>query len=198
MALDILNVRNITNMEEDTKQAQKCKFWYDVTRQDLLLNLNASFSLSRTVLAEDANYKPVKTDETYGYENAFLLPADCLQVICVDDPKENVLYQIENNHLLCDLKNACPIKYIKDITDVSLYDSAFIKVFALKLAEAICLPLTENEQKFSNIRTLASQEYISASTKYGNDNRMTVINTPRYRQARHNGYAIPTTNRYIR
>lgn len=180
MALDYCNIRNITSLEEDTKQSKVCARWYDTVRKSLLLNLNASFSIKRAVLAEVANYKPV-----YAYDKAFSLPNDCLQVLNVDSPLSDIYYQIEGNYLYTEQDNKhIKIRYIADIKDVTMYDSEFCDCLALKLAEKICLALTEDEQKTNMLKQYAQQKYLETSTKYGRDNRMIVINKPRYRDAK--------------
>lgn len=180
MALDYCNIRNITSMDEKTKEAKKCKQWYDLVRRSLLTNLNASFSIKRAPLAEFTDYVPV-----YGYGKAYVLPRDLLQVLNLGNPLDDRLYQIEGEYFYCDesIKNV-NIRYIADITDVTKFDSDFCDCFALKLAEKICLPLTEDEQKTQFIKQLAQQKYVETSTKYGRDNRMIVINKPRYRNSK--------------
>ncbi len=180
MALDYCNVRNITSLDEDTKASKKCNAWYDTVRKSLLMNLNASFSIKRARLAEVANFVPV-----YGYQKAYALPHDLLQVLNLGNPLNDELYQIEGNYFYCDedIKEV-NIRYIADIKDVTKFDSEFCDLFALKLAEKISLPLTEDAEKTSMLKQLASQKYIECSTKYGRDNRVVVINKPRYRQAK--------------
>ena len=183
MALDYCNVRTITSLEEDTKQAKTCSRWYDLVRKSLLLNINASFSIKRAFLVEDVNNKPV-----YGYSSSWVLPSDCLQVLNLDSPIDDRFYQIEGGFLYCDkgLFNQVKIRYIADIEDVSKFDCEFCDCLALKLAEKICLPLVEDEQKTSLLKQLAQQKYVEASTKYGRDNKVVVINRPQFRRAKLN------------
>ena len=68
--------------------------WYDTVRKSLLMNINASFSIKRAILAEVANYEPV-----YGYNKAWALPSDCIQVLNLDSPVCDRFYQIEGNYL---------------------------------------------------------------------------------------------------
>ena len=182
MALDYCNVKNITSLEEETKQSKVCSRWYDTVRKSLLLNINASFSIKRAILAEAADYTSV-----YGYNKAWALPSDCLQVLNLDSPIYDRYYQIEGNYLYCEQRSndeQIKIRYIADIQDVTKFDSEFCDCLAFKLAEKICLPLTEDEQKMQLIKQLAAQKYIETSTKYGRDNRMIIINEPRFRQAK--------------
>lgn len=180
MALDYCNIRNITSIDESTKEAKKCKMWYDTVRKSLLTNMNATFSIKRAVLAEYADYEPV-----FGYKKAYSLPRDLLMVLNLGSPLEDNYYQIEGQFFYCDESvEEVQIRYIADITDVTKFDADFCDCLALKLAEKICLPLTEDEQKTQLLKQQAQQKYVETSTKYGRDNRMIVINTPRYRQAK--------------
>lgn len=180
MALDYCNVRNITSLEENTKASKKCDMWYDTVRKGLLLNMNASFSIKRATLAEVTN-----AEIAYGYKKAYALPADCLQVLNLGNPVDDNYYQIEGNLFFCNVESGkVQIRYIADIQDVTKFDSEFCDLLALKLAEKISLPLTEDEQKTQLLKQLAQQKYVECSTKYGRDNRMIVINKPRYREAK--------------
>lgn len=180
MALDYCNVRNITSLDEETKQSKVCSRWFDTVRKSLLLNINASFSIKRAILAEYADYVPV-----YGYGKAYVLPRDLLQVLNLGNPLDDNLYQIEGEYFYCDESvSNVSIRYIADITDVTKFDSEFCDCLALKLAEKICLPLTEDEQKTNVLKQYAQQKYVETSTKYGRDNRMIVINEPRYRHSK--------------
>lgn len=194
LALDYCNCRNITSLEESTKESKKCSAWYDIVRRSLLTNLNASFAIKRAKLVEDANY-----EEIFGYKKAFSLPRDLLQVLNIGNPIDDILYQIESdNRLYCDesIKDVF-IRYLADVKDVTKFDSDFTELLALKLAERICVSLTEDIEKSNWIKSLAQQKYVECSTKYGNDNRLIVINTPRYRMAKINA-ELPRSNYKLR
>lgn len=191
LALDYLNEDNITSLTEDTKQSKKCNQWYDVVRKSLLTNLNASWSINRAVLAEVKNVVPV-----YGYNKCYGLPNDCLQVLNLGSPLSDELYQIEGGYFHCNRESDVQIRYIADVTDVSKYDAEFIELFALALASQICIPLTEDYEKRNYINQLKKEKYVECSTKYGRDNRITVIHKPNYRNARYNA-EVQTTNYYL-
>lgn len=182
LALDWVNARNITSLDENTKESKKCNAWYDLTRKELLTNLNASFSIKRAKLAQEADFTPV-----YGYDKAYILPKDLLKVLNLGNPLHDLLYQIEGNHFYCsEPSEEVYIRYIADVTDVTQFDSEFSELLILKLAERICVALTEDIEKSNYIKQLAQQKYVECSSKYGNDNRITVINKPLYREAKIN------------
>ena len=142
LALSRCKEKNITSMSENTKSAEVCSMWYNITRKSVLTNINASFSLKRAVLAEVADYEPV-----FGHKKAYILPKDCLQVIHLGNPLENNLYQIEGEYLYpAEPVDKVEIKYIADIEDVTKFDADFIELFALTLASKICEPLTHDTE----------------------------------------------------
>lgn len=193
LALDKCKEKNITSLDEESKSAEKCKAWYDLTRKSLLTNLNASFAIARATLAKKADYVKI-----YGYENAYQLPNDCLQVLNVDNPLLNIVYQIEGDNFYCESnKDLIQIRYIRDIKDVTMFDADFIKLFALTLASEICEPLTHDTEQANFLKKLADEQYIKCSTKYGRDNRITTIRNSRFRNAKLNA-EIDKTNNYIR
>lgn len=182
LALYRCKEKTINSMEEKTKSAEVCTAFYDLTRKSLLTNLNATFSIKRAVLAEVADYEPV-----YGYKKAYALPKDCLQVQCLGDPIDNNLYQIEGNYLYHDCNvSQTEIKYIADVEDVTKFDAEFIELFALTLASKICEPLTHDTELASYLKKLADEKYIETSVKYGRDNKITVIKSSRFREAKLN------------
>lgn len=181
LALDRCKEKNITSLDENSKSAEKCSVWYDIVRKSLLTNLNASFAIKRATLAEYADYTQI-----YGYEKAYILPADCLQVLNVGNPLENRLYQIEGKYFYCSDMERVDIRYIADIEDVASFDADFIELFALTLASKICEPLTHDTEQANYLKKLSQEKYIECSTKYGRDNRITVIKSSRFRQAKFN------------
>lgn len=78
------------------------------------------------------------------------------------------------------------IKYIADVEDVTKFDAEFIELFALTLASKICEPLTHDTELASYLKKLADEKYIETSVKYGRDNKITVIKSSRFREAKLN------------
>jgi len=189
LALDYLGSGNIVSREiKSDKSAKLCDRWYDISRRSVLKDLNASFSIKRAALATVADFTPV-----YGYSNAFALPDKCLKILNVEDPMQLERYQIEGKYLYCDYSDVVNVRYIYDEEDVSLYDDEFVELLALKLARNICMPLTQDLEKVNYLESLIRQKYLETSTKYGNDNRMIIVNKPRFR-----GYKVGASEDVIR
>jgi hypothetical protein len=182
VALAHLGIEYINSFDEETKQAKACKMFYDNVRKSLLMNLNASFSIERANLVENLDYKPV-----YGYQKSYKLPFGCLQVLNLGDIVQDEYYQIEGDNFYCDKEiGHVEIRYIKDIDDVTKYDAKFIELFALALAVEICMPLTRDIQMRNYYEQLKAKKYVECSAKYGRDNKIVVINEPKFRNARFN------------
>ena len=182
IALAHLGIEYINSFDEDTKQSKVCKMLYDNVRKSLLMNLNASFSIERANLVENLDYKPV-----YGYQKSYKLPFDCLQVLNLGDIVQDEYYQIEGDNFYCDKEiGHVEIRYIKDVKEVSKYDAKFIELFALTLAVEICMPLTRDIQLRNFYEQLKAKKYVECSAKYGRDNKVVVINEPKFRNARFN------------
>ena len=189
LALDYLGSGSIVSRDiKSDKSAKLCDRWYDISRRSVLKDLNASFSIKRAALATVADFTPV-----YGYSNAFALPDKCLKILNVEDPMQLERYQIEGKYLYCDYSDVVNVRYIYDEEDVSLYDDEFVELLALKLARNICMPLTQDLEKVNYLESLIRQKYLETSTKYGNDNRMIVVNKPRFR-----GYKVGASEDVIR
>lgn len=180
MALDYLGTDTIESLTDKTDNAKLCKRWYDITRKSLLKDLNASFSIKRSILAKDPK------EVLYGRTNVYTIPSDCLAVLDIETPMDDVAYQIEGNQILCDIDEQLKVRYIKNETDASLFDDEFKELLALKLAVNICVKATQDLERLNYLQQFYAQKYIQATTKYGRDNRIITINKSRYQSARNN------------
>lgn len=109
---------------------------YPKLRDDLLFAHPWNFATKRETLA--ASVTPPLYD--FGYQ--FPLPADCLRVVDTDLPKD-VAWKVEGRNILAN-SDAITIKYITQITDVTLYPPSFVEVLSCKLAAEVAYSLTQN------------------------------------------------------
>lgn len=100
------------------------------------------------------------------YDYAYALPADCLRFLDLPD-NDMALWEVGQDatagQLL--LTNETPPlagTYIRDLTDPTRFDSLFVAVFELKLAEDTCEALTQSTQKLTNIRQALGQKELVA------------------------------------
>lgn len=129
----------ILSIDDNVKSAQTLRAVWDVLRDHALRDHPWNFATARETLA--------RLDETppFGYAYAYQLPAENLRVLGMVSDGNNVdptqEYKLEGGQLLTNAETA-QVKYIKRMTDVSLWDAAFIFHFALKLALLTCKQIT--------------------------------------------------------
>lgn len=141
----------ISSPSDATKQAQVCNVFYYNTREKMLKAHDWNFASARVALS-DLGDPPTNWIYKYAY------PTDCVKVrnIIVEGDRMPAAayrypFQIAEDNgvkvILCDVENA-EIEYTKRITDVSLYTTEFIDVFAWALAAEIMMPLTADYNRF--------------------------------------------------
>lgn len=91
----------------------------------------------------------------FGFSYQYTLPSDNLRVLEVD--QVNVPYKLEGNQLLSDNINI-EIRYVYDVTDVTIFDQALFEAIAAYLAWDISYSMTQN----MNLRTTLYAEWKDA------------------------------------
>ncbi len=183
LALSRLGNRdNVANIDAPSTPFERAfAIWYDVCRQFMLKKLMPNFALGRDVIA--------LLDETpsFGYTYVYQYPKDCLKVLGFGDvqDKENV-YSIEGNRILTDeyYEDGLPLRYIKDITDVSQFSPEFVMALSAELAEKVSLQITQDAEKLTAMNTLKKLDQSEASALNGQENRPVRINRSKFKQAR--------------
>jgi len=133
-ALSKLGVEAISSFAQTSKAAVLCNLQYDKIRKKVLREHLWNFAIKRASLAKLA------AAPLFGYGAAFQLPADNLLPIEVniDDDWE------EEGHTILINSDTCLLKYIYDVTDVSLFDVVFEEVLAYMLAAELAYPLKQS------------------------------------------------------
>lgn len=145
--------RIISLTDSNTVASTINSMFEDVLKQELRRN-NWRFAIKRTTLVQSAD-KP-----EWGYQNAYELPVDFLQLIQVNDKYirpfgGQSFYSLEGRKVLTNLPAPLRLRYTYYVQDTSLFDPLFEEVLACKLAMESAEALTQNTQK----RDLATREY---------------------------------------
>jgi hypothetical protein len=151
-ALQKLGAGLIVSLDDDNAKGRAMNLAFEPVRRAELRRRRWRFSIKRTTLAALAD----APDSDYAYQ--YQLPNDYLRLIeggdiCATadlaDYRGGVegLYSVEGGLLLTDLPAPLSIRYIADITDASLFDSAFVESFATRLALECCEVITESSSK---------------------------------------------------
>jgi len=159
--------------------------WFDISRQTLLSYLMPNFAISRKKVAALASV-PAAYVGIYGY--AYAYPSDCLKVLGIGNisDKDDYDYIIEENIIYTNdaWTSGLPLRYIKDIEDVSKWSSSFKMLFSWFLAGKVVMPITQDINKKKLIESLMPQELSGVSALNAQENKPVRKSTSRFRQSR--------------
>jgi hypothetical protein len=132
MALDKLGANRITDLDSDQSlPAIKCRLHFEQTRDALIRSHYWRFASGRSDLTVDTS------SPDFEWANQFVLPTDYMMkknVWSGNGPyRTNFSYAIEGQLILTNEDNI-KLRYIKQVTDPTEFDSLFIEVLILKLA----------------------------------------------------------------
>ena len=154
MALVRLGQQRISSLTVtgNNLRVELCNVFYEATRDELLAAYEWSFALSRTSLPE------LSLDNYTDYSYMYMLPSDDLRTLCILDSSDfsetEEDWRIEGDYLYSNVSPAY-IKYIKRVSDTSLFPPLFIEALYLRLATKMCLKLAQDQ----SLLTILFQEY---------------------------------------
>lgn len=159
MALDFIGQAQISSIEAPTRQSEIIVArHYDQVRRELLREWvwNFAYTLGTASLDTDIEIP-------FDYKNAYLLPNDCVRFISMEGDSEidrATDYQISGRHIYYDGDDAASInvRYVRDVTDVTLWDDLFRKIVVLKLALNLCYPFSKSKSDTERINSLLTLE----------------------------------------
>lgn len=158
-ALQKLGEARITSVfpPDNLKSARAVNAAWEIVRDNELRAHCWNFAKELTTLPADAAVP------SYGWNVQYTLPADCLRVRVVGNMRQSLgllnyrtglegLYTIAGRKILTSLTAPLPLEYTKRITDTSVWDANFVEAFACKLAEEICVEITQSDAKKESLR----------------------------------------------
>jgi hypothetical protein len=167
-ALGVIGALQIDDLESDTSvQAIKCRVFFEPDRDSLLRSHWWRFASARAALVVNAE------TPAFEWNFQFDLPDDFVRMKSIfEDTSSNVnfrSYALEGNLLLTD-QSEMSIKYIKEVTDPTEFDSLFVKVLVYTLADDLIGPLAGGDARIQKkidtklailmpqVRTIDAQE----------------------------------------
>ena len=135
-ALIKVGAERIDSLSDTTKRAVIVNEQYEKSRDDLMMSHPWNFAIARLELAQSA------TDPVNGWDAAFTLTNNVLRVLEINDD-DSLDWAVEGGYVVTD-ETSCTIKYIKKITDTTLFPKIFEEVLAWKLAADICYAITQS------------------------------------------------------
>lgn len=158
-----------------------------ISRQIALKTMKPNFSLARANL-------PLCVDvPAFGYSYKYQIPSDCLSVLGIDEidyTAENSDYAVEGGYIMTDLEatstsaGALPIRYVKDIADVSLWSPEFCHVCALFLAVRTCMAITRDINKLQYLENKLRLAKVDCAALNSMENKPIIINRSNFSRAR--------------
>lgn len=142
IALGYLGVEQISSLSEDNDVYVN----YPTCRDACLEEADWSFAKGRRTLTTPDSEPP-----DFGYSNRFLLPANVLRVIEVNEDKYP--WEVEGRYILTDM-DRCDCRWIQRVTDVNSFSSVFIQALAARLAAILAIPKTNSKSVAENYWSL--------------------------------------------
>lgn len=140
-ALIKLGAERIASEDEANIRARLCKEQYP-KRRDMLVRAHPwKWAVKRTELAV-IDPKPDNFDD---WSYVFQLPADCARILNLIDQCSTTPWDTEEDVFLFNYSEV-KIRYIKRISDVTLFDDNFIEALAWDLAADIAFAITQNAE----------------------------------------------------
>lgn len=134
-ALIKVGARIITDLDEDSKEANTCREVYDMNRRALLLAHPWNFAVKRTSLAATGD------TPAYEYLYEFNAPGDYLRMLDTEYKEDEWVY--ESGKILANREDF-KCRYIRDVTLTGQFSASFDEVLQLKIASDICWALTQS------------------------------------------------------
>jgi hypothetical protein len=135
-SLALLGIESITSLSDNSKQASIARVLFNDTRAAVFRSHPWNCLTKRASLPKDV------TAPVYGYGNRFVLPADFLRLLEVENPTQ-VVFQLERRHILAD-EGTMNIKYTSLVTDVTQYDTLLVDTLASRVAADLAQPLLQS------------------------------------------------------
>ena len=180
-ALIKIGAKTITALTDDSKAARLCNEQYDKLRKKLLRGHLWNFAIFRKSLAATAN------TPSYGFVNEFLLPSDVLRVIETDliAGSEWVIEQNTdgNKALLCN-SSSIKVRYIKDVTNTTLFATDFEEALAYMLAADLAYPLVQSRALMQDMYKLYKAEVSEARSFDAQENSVEEVDADEWTDIR--------------
>jgi len=176
------NYGSVLNIDTPTTDIEIiCSLWYDIARETFLKMTIPNFSMGRRDVAQLAITPP------YPFGYAYEYPSDCLKVLgigAVEDKRNN--YTVEDNKIYTNIlyEGGMPLRFIRNVKDVSRMSTEFKVGFSWYLASLIALPVTQDVRKAESIEAKIPMKMAALSGVNAQENKPIRISRSRFKEAR--------------
>lgn len=127
-ALSLLGAEPITNLTDDTPEANIANRFYDESRKSILSEVQWTFATKRALLNISVT-TPAWIKDSVNF--VFQLPSDIIRIFGISSA--NITWKVEQELLYADT-DELGILYVFDQTDTTKFSASFVDAFADKLA----------------------------------------------------------------
>ena len=166
MALRYVGDKPITQTQYDTPSNERSRLvseFFDVARRGVLELGSWSVATKSVEIAAEDPGAPA-----FGFENEFLVPADLLRLVTVQDAGRDAAYMIEGGSIHANLGATISIRYIFDQTNVTVFKPMLVTAIAYSLAADIAEALTQSSTKRNEMIAGMMQWIAEAKVKDAN------------------------------
>lgn len=136
--------------DSDSAELVLARLFYDPSRDAVLESANWGFAMARATLSEDA------TPPDFEYDSRFEKPSDCLRVVAVSltgDFDDDAKWMLEGDYILANA-DTIYIKYVKQVSDTTLFSSLFVSALSAYLAMVLAIPRTRDNKVLASMQKL--------------------------------------------
>lgn len=196
LALDHFGERSIASINPpSTKPEITMARHYDQVRRELLRKYVWNFAKKRDSISRIGT-------PAFDFPDKYQLPNDFIRLLSIGGETERTQkreYDIEGRELLCNGSGAASvtIRYIRDVEDVTKWDSLFIKCMGLSLALDTAYAFSKKKGDVERLNGLLTTELPDAVTIDGQEKPPIRIQYSKYLAARQGaGYSAGVASQY--
>jgi len=134
----LVGARPISSFGDDGDPALLCSNLWPSVRDAVLRSHPWNCAMKRVALAPDA------IAPAFDWSYRFQLPGDYLRAWVVGRDDESPAWQIEEGYIVMD-DATCYLRYIKQLTDVTKYDSLLTLAMQSGMAAVLAYPITKSQ-----------------------------------------------------
>ena len=144
-ALQHLGAARITDISEDSRNARSCDAVYEIARDAELEAHPWRFAIERVALAADTAVP------AFGKERSFSLPSDFMKIMPRDAGDLDIYtdWEIEGDKIFTNESAPLNIRYIKRVTDTSLFPALFQEALSARIAMELAEEITQSNSKIA-------------------------------------------------
>ncbi len=148
--------------------------WFEQSNRMALKSLKPNFAKARKYIAVSS------VTPAFGYSYCYAYPSDCVDVLGFGDINAKLNnYVIEGEYIYTNAYKgeALPLRYIKEITDVSKFTPEYIELMTFFWAYNVNMEITQDTQKQNYLEQKLKMIKMEASALNAMENKPIVINT---------------------